>query len=272
MSLLSAMPRRSSLGVLGSLALPRPASAANIHQDFSRPAMITKALLKILGSTDPKQTVVSFAAGRVYGCIDKEPPVPLFGTHSVATARAKVIDENTFILRQHIIGFRTAFGTEDVIDSMRNPVTNEVVELPLTDYGVGDTLYSAEGVFALRKGERIQMGTAGPRNWSQDGDVLAIQDDSILRTPGPIHPKVDVVTRYAEIRDITNARVTSARSWLNFSAVDPFRPWLKMRQPGFQLWHVAGRKVPDMDSLPDYIKRFVIQRFPRLMEIPPIDA
>ena len=80
-----------------------------------------------------------------------------------------------------------------------------------------------------------------------------------------------MVTRYANISDIVNPRITSARSWMNFSGVDPFRPWLKMQQPGFQLWHLAGRKVANFDELPDYLRQYIAERFPSMDDLPPIE-
>ncbi len=264
--------RRSALGVLGGLAAVPPVLARTELPDFGQPATIMLALQKMLASCDPAETVLSFAAGRVYGCLSGRPPIPLFGTHSVAACRALARDDGTFVLRQHIVGFRTSFGTETIVDRMRNPVTQQMIDLPLTDYGIGEIVYGANGVFVhLPDGNRVQLGQGGRSAWTIDGDVLAVNDDSLVAQQGPNQPKVDVVTRYANLREIVDPRVMSANSWFSFSAVDPFRPWLKMPEPGFQLWHVAGRKVGGGSALPVYIQKFIAERFPRLRDLPPIE-
>lgn len=262
------MQRRSLIGAMATAAVA-PAMAEGAVPDFNAPATNLLGMLKILGSTDPKQVTMSYAMGRVYACIDKQPPIPLFGTHSISAARAQVRPDGTFLLRQHITGFRTTFGTETVIDQMKNPVTGDIVQLPLTDYGIGDSEYAFNGTFSLRaEGKRTQLNALGPRPWVIDNGAVGFSDDSVMPEPGPMHPKIDAVTRYAPIADIADAKVTTATSWFNFSAVDPFRAYLKMRDPGFQLWHVAGRKVFEVSKMPGFIAQVAKERFPKLFDLP----
>jgi hypothetical protein len=227
------------------------------------------ALLRMLASTDPRETVYNFAAGRVYACIAGRAPVPLFGTHSISAARGRAREDGTFVLRQHIVGFRTRFDTEDIIDAMTNPVTGEMVQLPLTDYGRYDSDYRADGTYALVGSAPRRISALGRRPWSESGGIVVMSDDTLQSAPGPMQPKVDVVTRYATVNDLTDPRVSSASSWFSFSAVDPFRPWLKMREPGLQLWHVYGRKVRSPGEMPAYIRRVAADRFPTLFNLPP---
>ena len=267
---MSGIERRIMLGgITSAFVTPALARETRTALDLNDPKSNLHALLKILGSTNPKEVVVSFGTGRVYACMDGEPPVPLFGTHSISTARSMRRDDGTFVARQHIVGFRTEFGTETIIDRGINPVTGEAVDLPITDYGISDTEYGFDGTFAIRRdGTRVKTNKSAPRPWSIENGIVALNDDSILAEPGPIHPKVDVVTRYASLADIIDPQTNSAASWFNFSAVDPFRPGLKMPVLGFQLWHVAGRKVEGVTDLPEFIARFAAKRFPDLTDLP----
>lgn len=253
----------------GLLASGRATAVAPIvTTDFGQAAANLGALLKILGSTNPDEVAVTYGTGRVFACLNGEQPVPLFSTHSVSAARSRLRPDGSFLLRQHIIGFRTAFESESIIDRMSNPLTGESVDLPLTDYGIGDVDYRLGGTYALRAGvEPTRLNRPSIRPWTIDAGTLAISDDAVLAGVGPAQPKIDAVTRFARVEEILDEKVASARSWFSFSAVDPFRPWLKMRQLGFQLWHVHGRKVDASAPLPAFIAHLVRRRFPKLFEL-----
>lgn len=258
-----AVPATSPRGVTAAT----PAAAAP-PPDFNRPTLNLLALLKILGSTDPRAVPMSYGTGRVYACISEQPPIPLFGTHSVSVTRSRLRPDGSFVLRQRIIGFRTEFDGELPIERMKNPVTGETVELPITDYGVADLDYRLDGTYASRVGGPVtKLDRPTVRPWRIDTGVLELHDDSLLSGTGPAQPKADVVTRFAPLREIVDDSVHAARSWFSFSAIDPFRPWLKMDRAGFQLWHVHGRSVDAARPLPEFIDRFVRERFPTLLEI-----
>jgi hypothetical protein len=236
--------------------------------DFNEPALNLLALLKILGSTDSQEVSLTYGTGRVFACLAERRPVPLFATHSVSAARSRLRADGSFVLRQHIIGFRTPIDSETPIERMVNPLTGESIDLPFTDYGTGDIDYRLDGTYALRHdGAAEKMDHPPVRPWKLDAGVLAIDDDSLLAGTGPRQPKIDVVTRFARVEEILDPKVASPRSWFDFSAVDPFRPWLKMSQPGFQLWHVHGRKVDAAAPLPEFIATFIRARFPTLLEL-----
>lgn len=249
------------------------ASAATPAVDLSKPADNLRVLMKILASTDPGEVVLSYGSGRVYACLSGRAPVPLFGTHSASVARAKAAPDGSFVLRQHIIGFRTAVDQEEMIDTMVNPVTGQTITLPPTDYGVGDTDYRLDGTFSLAATTPPrQLNRAGPRPWSVADGIVSMSDDSVSPIPGPGQPKIDVVTRSAMASDVLDPAIKSPNSWFSFTAVDPFRPWLKMTEPGFQLWHLTGRKVTSPEALPAFIRQTVAKRFPRLFELPSFDT
>jgi len=153
---------------------------------------------------------------------------------------------------------------------MQNPLTGENIELPVTNYGVSDTHYGPEGTSMTRAhGPAIVTGTVvGLRPFNIDDGVLGISDDAVLPTLGPHHPKIDIVTRYAKVSEVADPKIASAGSWFHFSAVDPFRPWLKMSEPGFQIWHVSGRKLRGSDKLPAFIQRVVSEKFSALSSLP----
>lgn len=236
--------------------------------DFNESAPNLLALLKILGSTDPKEVSLTYGTGRVFACIAGRRPVPLFATHSVSAVRSRLRADGSFVLRQHIIGFRTPIDSEAPIERMVNPLTGESIDIPFTDYGTGDTDYRLDGTYALHPDGAAEKTDHPPvRPWKLDAGILAIDDDSLLAGTGPRQPKIDVVTRFARAAEILDPKVASSRSWFDFSAVDPFRPWLKMREPGFQLWHVHGRKVDAAAPLPEFIATFIRARFPTLLEL-----
>lgn len=236
--------------------------------DFNAPALNLLALLKILGSTDPQAVSLTYGTGRVFACIAERRPVPLFATHSVSAVRSRLRADGSFVLRQHIIGFRTPIDSETPIEHMVNPVTGESIDLPFTDYGTSDTDYRLDGTYALRAdGTNEKTDHPVVRPWKVDAGILSIDDDSLLVGTGPRQPKIDVVTRFARVEEILDPKLSSPRSWFDFSAVDPFRPWLKMREPGFQLWHVHGRKVDADAPLPAFIASFIEARFPKLLEL-----
>jgi hypothetical protein len=247
----------------------RAGSASNA--DFNEPALNLLALLKMLGSTNPRDLAISFGTGRVYACLPDEAPIPLFSTHSVSVTRSQLRADGSFLLRQHIVGFRTAFDGDRLIERMANPLTGETVELPVTDYGIGDLDYRLDGTYALRSGTpATKLERTMPRPWHLDSGTLAINDDAVLAGPGPKQPKADVVTRFAPVREVLDPKTPAARSWFSFSAIDPFRPWLKMPRPGYQLWHVYGRSVHADRPLPEFIDRVVRERFAGLLELAPI--
>ncbi len=266
------LSRRSAIGGMAGVGLASTAGlsarATEPSIDLSSPRDNLRALLKMLASTDPGEKVFHFAAGRVYACISARAPIPLFGTHSIGIARGALRPDGGFRLREHVVGFRTRFETEIVIEEMRNPVTGETVKLPLTDYGIYDTEYRADGTYALVKPEPRRLSAFGPKPWSEAGGIVALSDDAMQAESGPLQPKIDVISRFATARELADPGVTSAASWFSFSAVDPFRPWLKMPVPGLQLWHVHGRKVASPSQLPEYIRRVAAQRFPDLFDLP----
>jgi hypothetical protein len=83
--------RRTAIGGLAVVGLATAQASPPDHAvpviDLTALRDNLHALLKILASTDPREAVCHYAAGRVYACITGRAPIPLFGTHSISVAR-----------------------------------------------------------------------------------------------------------------------------------------------------------------------------------------
>ena len=52
-------------------------------------------------------------------------------------------------------------------------------------------------------------------------------------------------------RQLADPEVTRIPSQLSFTAVEHWRDWMQMEQPGSLWWHVAGVKFDSPDDYPD---------------------
>ena len=176
--------------------------------------------------------------------------------------------DGTFLLRQQIVGFRTVFDTEEVMDSMINPINGATLTLPRTNYGVSENAYGLDGTLAMAaKPPRMQFKGA-VRPWTVGGGVVSLADDVSVTPPGPESPDMDIVTRSAFVSEVLDPSIKSANSWFSFTATHPFRPWLKMTDPGHELWHLDGRKAHSSNEMPQFMQDEVAKRWPALFQLP----
>ena len=54
--------------------------------------------------------------------------------------------------------------------------------------------------------------------------------------------------------------------------ISDWLPWMKMRgRTGIIYFHTSGRKLEDFEQLPDILKDFIDDRYPKYREAPPVD-
>ncbi len=250
-----------SLGVLTAAASKAPfafTSVSPVSELPSDPAEQNKAFVKMIGSTG-EDRVIWKSRGVIYA-VQPDGIVPLHGMRGTEQTWWRQVDDTTYVGYPSTLSFFTDLDSDEFINEMKNPITNETIELPASFIRHKEGLiYTPNGrYYATMKEKFPEHYPDKPLdlNWSLDGDQIRLQGSSrfppILRQPN--REASTIFANASEVFDPGMTRAYAVSSGWNIMAWSLF---LNMGDiPGHLIWHFDAVKVDSVDDLDDdYLAR-----------------
>lgn len=227
--------------------------------DLGDPGDNLYAFGKLWGSFDLDTPTISTFHGTMFASIGTRRLVPLFGYEGTGVTKCRMTPEGNLQMRGKETGYFTDVQTGEVIDTWRNPFTDEVVD-------VFHFLNDRIGATITREMPRLTVGDATDEHavemnafddapspdatpfvlpWQVYGDEVLLEWDYAHEYPNPVDPQrwpkastgptinpsehFTIFTSLAQLEDRDNP---SAQFRAGFSRVSPFWPWMRMGESG----------------------------------------
>jgi hypothetical protein len=261
------LSRRCLLGGMGVLA---GASAVGVSSnqaraanpiDFSDPVDNLKASVKLLGTLG-RGNVHYWYSGQIFG-VTPDDSVPLIGYAGLIKGVWLKLGEDNYLYRIYDNGYYADLETGKPVDEFENPLTGIIVR-PLHYHG---------GPFDNSK-------TPAILDWTRCGDEIWTEQHLGAKFINKLDPAEwplassgkTIRIRYVEgfrgrISDLENPDIVSAPCHLTSTHVAGWMPWLLMgQQPGSSLWCGQGKKIFDLDEIPEVTMRYLEADMPGYIE------
>ena len=261
------LTRRTFAGASGagfiSAALATHPSTTNaapspISELPTDPAEQNKAFVKMIGST-AEDRVIWKSRGVIYA-VQPDGITPLYGMRGSEQTWWRQLDDTTYVGYPSTVSFFTDLDSDEFIDEMVNPITNETIEMPASFIRHKEGLiYTPTGRYYATMKEKFPDHYPDKPldlNWSLDGDQVRLQGSSrfppVLRQPN--REASTIFAKASEMFDPDVSRAYALSSGWNIMAWSLF---LNMGDiEGHLIWHFDAVKVASVDELDDdYLSR-----------------
>lgn len=232
-----------------------------------------KTYVRLMGSLETT-TIYSWFSGHLWGIIPNEAPKPLVTLQGLAKSNWQ--KEEDYITKESFdLGFFGDLETGEVLEEWKNPYTNELVQPFHFMYGGGSkTAYTTEGIKSANGIKPYKM------NWMESGDHIWMDEYGSFSFESPLQPEEwpkaspgkqmhfgSSTTYMATKTELFNPNNTSCDQTFFWTAVNSWEPWLHMGQrEGYVMWRATGRKIFDINEIPDTMKSYVAKVQPNYFE------
>ncbi len=247
--------RRTLLQTVGSSALLAPWPSWGALNLDDRADRLT-ALAKMRGSTDDRLSI-GWIIGSRYAIVDSR-PVPMHGILAGTFSRYRRVDADRFEARALEIAFFTDNQTGKLLETWRNPVTDQVIDVPQVRMGPSTIIMTVDGLTVPNPsgdaaGLDLQHFFREPVRL--DDNVWMTEEIRIFgapRRPGGRPFSYNETTTYqARQTDLDDPGLTSVPVQVQFSSVVSMRRWMGFGDtPGYTAARGFGGRVRDPESLP----------------------
>ncbi len=280
-----------------STAISRSAEAAS---QTSREALLTPGdatdlttgkgnmltMARIHSNMDASKIKHGWYTGRVMAVQEGQAVRDLLGIRGMSSSRYfPDASEDGIVIMRAEVGFFFDLATGDVIDSWRNPYTEENVEV----VHVGNThlkmtyneYFKSEAFYGDSQDEN-----AAPKpyilDWQRSGDRLFVEQHQHFWVQNPLDPNKwvressgpmiqisDMMTFNISAADQQNSEVTSLNYTGDWVHVRPWQPWMLMGElPGHLLNRAFTGSADSLDEIPSNIRQDVETRAPEFFDAP----
>jgi len=216
--------------------------------DLDDPATNLRAYVKLRGSLDG-EAVFDVVRGQVYAVLPGEVTHPLFsmlGAQRSVYVRRSPLE---YAATTHYLGWLLDPASGRPLQRWTNPWNGADCAVPRTRYGPSQVRILPDRV--LPAADPAGPSAAGRRPWYLLGDIVHMRDEILLPLPEASgFPKADLMTFSGRWQDLADTRSSRMPARVAFSAVEPWRDWMQMEQPGMLWWHVTGVKLDQAQAMP----------------------
>lgn len=272
---------------LGSLPRGLAAAPAGGALDLSSPADLLSASVKMRGTLDGRLAFI-WLRGLRYTLVDGV-ATPLCGYLGGSITRYRQLADDAFEFLLYEVSYYTDLDTGEVLETLRMPHTDRVVEVPRYRTGPGRhvIMMSNEEELDWNAGKTTSEDLANQlapdakiyyrfdlRPAVSFGDQVWIRSDSFTRMV-PTDPSADgmfykeAITYQAPREALAAPAKASVDAGISFAIATAWRPWMQMETtPGHTMTDGVGGKALDMDAMPEDFLRFTAQYHPDVLEDP----
>ncbi|MDH3639731.1 MAG: DUF1838 family protein [Gammaproteobacteria bacterium] len=245
--------RRDVLAGLAALTAAggaAPAGAAASDLNLDEPEANLAAYIKLRGDLRP-DPVYDMVRGRVFGLVDGQAARPLFKMIGAQRTQYRRVSSLEYRADTRYVGVLLDWNAEQPLQRWINPYNDQPCEVPVTRYGPASMRLLADRMLA---GDSVSEPTRATRPWFTIGHVVYMVDQIMSPAPNNVQPDADLMNFSGDGRQLADPALTRIPSQLGFTAVEHWRDWMQMDQPGSLWWHVAGAKL---DGPRDYPAEFL---------------
>jgi hypothetical protein len=251
--------------------------------DFSKPEENLRAWARVLGHLDPAVETPSWYGGHIFAVRENKALVPLVGVEGFGVLRVQPQENGAYRLFNRELAFYKDPKTEKVVDTWRNPLTDEKVEV----MPIHNRIVNAE-VAAIQKMDMDGTMVEQPFNppwWVWKDSAFSLfelhaafpnpmtVDKWPRESAGPILRVSEMFQRMsplAELEDLQRPSVDYVGTW---TRVGPWLPWMLMGQAeGHMLYRTFMKKLGSLDELPKDLRKKAEKEYPDFFQAPGLDT
>lgn len=277
--------RRVLVGGSGLIAaaLQAPATAARSPSiNLDKPIDNVTAYLKLRASIETQDTYFWFAGG-LDMALPGQPITPVIDTETVILRRSERIGKAEWNVTDWEATIYRNPQTGKLVKKIKNPLTGQHVR-PI-HYREGPVRFR----FSKHEPRVLGLDDVAPEKgkpffypWRIVDNSLWMTKSSYIHIPHWLQPAdyplassgeqltiSSISTLEADLDEVTSTEVTAARSRFSYQATTGWLPWMEMgQQPGFVVWHSAGKKLFALDELPAGTLKTLQRVHPQFFERP----
>ncbi len=246
-----------------------------------------KAFIKVVGDLDPTMETVGWFGGDIFAVTDQDKPLQkLFGVEGMGVLRVEPQDDGSYRMFNRECAFYTDPFTGEYIDTWKNPLNNEEVEV----VSIHNMTVNAEiaPVFKMDFDGEVQEIPFTPPWWVQEKintamsmfevHIVAPNAMTVEEWPresaGPVNRISEMFHRSARLSELQNEDLTTCNYDGVWTRIGPWLPWMLQGQaPGHLLYRTFMTRPGTIDLMPEkLLKQVSDQLGEQYFVAPPADT
>lgn len=263
----------------GSLALLLSAIAATAQAAPPEPGLETvQALRRIQCSLEDEKAVTYGWNGAAYSRVPGERDRMLFRVVGMNIRQCATVEDADkgqgfrMVSREILLYLDPASG--EILETWDNPWTGETVDVIQIE---NDPVNQPPMYEIGRDGKPSVMPfqVSGDQWWLTMTIPLFYNNSlggSFQDYIGGKYHATEMFNFFGGVEDLRLDTGDTAAVHVGWERISDWLPWMKMgSRSGVVYFHTAGRKLEDFEDLPDIIKDFIDEEYPKYREAPPVD-
>ena len=253
------------------LAPAKKYSLSDIEDILADPVKRSEMIVKIMGSTAREDTY-AFLKFHVYGYAG-ENLIPFFTMNNVIVQKWYPQEPGFYDLRHYEVAYYSEFDKDTPIETWRNPITGEVVDVPHFILGPIAREYTPDGIIA--------PGIApNPLNFSVIGNRVFIPTQSTDKVFNPMStpewgeyagsPDIywdSMLTYSSDIEDVLDPDKSRAGAEIHMQNLVSWNQFFKMgTRPGRTMVRAFGTHLDSLDDLPPEVRAGLVKYTPEIFK------
>lgn len=260
---------------LGLAGLPVMAAGS---LDLDKRAEYFNAVVKMRGSTD-NRLCVGWVQGTRYAVVEHR-AIPMMGMLAATFAQFRRTGTEEYTARSLEVAYFLDLETRKLIETWRNPVTDQVVDVPKTRMGPSVFTISPDGL-TLKQAAGSAVGLQLNHSFKpaiRRGDDVWITEvidvsSASAQPPGDrkTRPFVynEMTTYRARLSELSDPARATVPTDVAFHGLVTYRPWMGFgNTPGHTTAHGSGTRAASVIDLPDYYLELTRAFHPDVLEDP----
>ncbi len=266
----------SALGATQTKAGSRKTQPVNTTLRLEDPIERARIRAKIVASA-AAEAVPAFYRLHIYAYMHQGNLIPLYTMNNLAIKVCQPMANGHTMITNYEAGVYCKFDTHEVLETWRNPVTDEVLEpwhfigRPLSVEIGPDEVITGPGATLKPKtmaietvGDTVIMPTMSGFAYPNPFSQAEFPEDS----SGPTMFWDSHYVYFAPLAEVANPAVLRAAASIQFQNLVSFQPWAGMgTRPGRSWGRAFGRKLQRLEQIPAAARKGLEQKTPMLFDL-----
>jgi hypothetical protein len=258
----------AAFGLAGMPAFSRVGLDLDDRADF------LQAAIKMRGSTD-ERLCIGWVTGTRYAVIDHK-AIPMMGLLAATFTQYRQSRPDTYEAKSLEVAYFIDLKTRKLIETWRNPFTDQDVDVPKIHMGPSQFTITADGLQLQRAaGEAVGMEFNHQFKPAvvRGDDVWITEVIDVSGSPGgkDAQPFVynEMSTYHASLSDLADPGQATVPTGVTFHGLVTFRPWMGFGDmPGHTTAHGDGTRADSIADLPKYYVELTREFHPDVLDDP----
>ena len=236
------------------------------------------ALVKMRGSTD-NRLCTGWVQGTRYAVVEHR-AIPMMSLLAATFSQFRRTGPEEYTARSLEVAYFLDLKTRKLIETWRNPVTDQVVDVPKTRMGPSVFTISPDGLTlkqAAGSAVGMQLNHSFKPAIQRGDDVWITEVIDVSSAPGKpgedelLRPFVynEMTTYRARLGKLSDPALATVPTDVAFHGLVTYRPWMGFGDtPGHTTAHGSGTRAASVIDLPDYYLELTREFHPDVLEDP----